>query len=217
MSDPKKYIVVKGKDGPKPTISDIASDCDLGLCVQTKQGESLASILRKLCKEIVKKSDGTHLKAGDNVTVTGTGTKDDPYVISAAISGSGVGLTSVGLEMPEGFTVENEPLTSNGTIVVKTPLDGIIKGDGSGFGVIILGEGLDFDGTTLFLKETTYTHVQAVATNLWIINHNLGKKHCLVEVIINDNQVFTEIEYINDNQLKVRFTNNQVGTVICKT
>lgn len=46
---------------------------------------------------------------------------------------SGVGtISSVGLTMPSGFSV-TPPLTSSGTIVVSTTLNGFIKGNGSGF------------------------------------------------------------------------------------
>lgn len=46
---------------------------------------------------------------------------------------AGTGLTSVGLAMPSGFSVTGSPLTSNGTITVSTSLNGMLKGNGSGF------------------------------------------------------------------------------------
>lgn len=215
MSGQNKYVILKG--GNKPTISDIIADCNLGICVETKPGESLTSILRRICSQI-NRSGPTHIAEGSNITITGSGTAADPYVInSTASGGGGEGLTSVGLDMPVGFIVENDPLTSNGTIQVKTVLNGILRGDGSGFGVIVLGDGLDYDPVTgiLSLAETRYVHNQAVATSLWTVTHNLGKK-CLVEVFINDKQVFADVEHLSDNSLKIKFTNNQVGYAICK-
>jgi hypothetical protein len=42
-------------------------------------------------------------------------------------------VTSVGLSMPSGFTVGSSPVTSSGTIAVTTTLNGILRGNGSGF------------------------------------------------------------------------------------
>src|SRR5437868_9876080 len=42
-------------------------------------------------------------------------------------------VNSVGLSMPSGFSVANSPVTSSATLVVTTTLNGIIKGNGSGF------------------------------------------------------------------------------------
>jgi len=54
------------------------------------------------------------------------------FVWASAGSGSGT-VTSVGLTMPSGFTVSNSPVTSSGTLAVTTSLNGILKGNGSGF------------------------------------------------------------------------------------
>ena len=42
-------------------------------------------------------------------------------------------VTSVGLTMPTGFSVANSPVTGSATLAVTTTLNGILKGDGSGF------------------------------------------------------------------------------------
>lgn len=42
-------------------------------------------------------------------------------------------VSSVGLTMPTGFSVANSPVTSSGTLAVTTTLNGVLKGDGSGF------------------------------------------------------------------------------------
>lgn len=49
-----------------------------------------------------------------------------------AVSGTGT-VTSVGLTMPSGFSVANSPVTTSGTLAVTTTLNGVLKGDGSGF------------------------------------------------------------------------------------
>jgi hypothetical protein len=42
-------------------------------------------------------------------------------------------VTSVGLTMPTGFSVANSPITGSGTLGVTTTLNGVLKGNGSGF------------------------------------------------------------------------------------
>jgi hypothetical protein len=46
---------------------------------------------------------------------------------------AGTGVTSVALTMPSGLTVTGSPITSSGTLSVTTLLNGIVKGNGSGF------------------------------------------------------------------------------------
>ena len=86
---------------------------------------------------------------------------------SAAAAGT---VTSVGLTMPTGFSVANSPVTSSGTLAVTTTLNGILKGDGSGFGTVTIGSGLSYDGTTLTATATAPTWQQTLdATNGQII------------------------------------------------
>jgi len=70
------------------------------------------------------------IEAGTNVTITGSGTVADPYVINAD---GGVGtVTSVGLTMPSAFNVANSPITTNGDIAVTGAgtASQYIRGDG---------------------------------------------------------------------------------------
>jgi len=69
--------------------------------------------------------------------------------IHRLLSASIGNVTSVGLTMPGGFTVSNSPVTSAGTLAVTTTLDGILKADGTDVGVVAVGSGLSYDGTTL--------------------------------------------------------------------
>lgn len=94
------------------------------------------------------------------------------------------GVTSVGLSMPAGFAVANSPITGSGTINVTTSLNGIIKGNGSGFtavptinaateltGVVPIANGgtnnttftsnraVVYDGTKLATTSTTTTEL----------------------------------------------------------
>jgi hypothetical protein len=56
------------------------------------------------------------------------------------LSASGGGaVSSVGLTMPSGFSVAGSPVTTSGTLAVSTALNGVIKGDGSGFLAAVAG------------------------------------------------------------------------------
>lgn len=68
------------------------------------------------------------LTAGTGVSITNGGGS-----ITIAATGSGGTVTSVGLSMPSGFSVANSPVTGSGTLTVTTTLNGVLKGNGSGF------------------------------------------------------------------------------------
>jgi hypothetical protein len=66
MAEPNKYIIVNGKDYP---LTRVINDCDLlGLCVPTAKGESLQSILKKLCAKIGNIEVPTQVNADWNAT-----------------------------------------------------------------------------------------------------------------------------------------------------
>ena len=75
----------------------------------------------------------------NSASVTGTSTKtltltqQDGGTITTSWSDIDTGLTSVGLTMPSAFTVNNSPLTSNGTIAVSGAgaVSQYVRGDGS--------------------------------------------------------------------------------------
>lgn len=53
MKSKKEYVIVKDRH---PRISEVLNDC-VSLCVPTSKGESLASILKKLCAKIQELED----------------------------------------------------------------------------------------------------------------------------------------------------------------
>lgn len=53
-------------------------------------------------------------------------------LLASSSSASGT-VSSVALSMPSGFSVSGSPVTSSGTLAVTTSLNGILKGNGSGF------------------------------------------------------------------------------------
>jgi hypothetical protein len=75
----------------------------------------------------------TAANVSGTTTKTLTLTKQDGSTLQTSWSDYDTGLTSVGLTMPEAFTVSNSPLTSNGTIGVVANGTGqqYIKGDGT--------------------------------------------------------------------------------------
>jgi hypothetical protein len=52
---------------------------------------------------------------------------------ASTLGGSSGTVTSIGLTMPSGFSVTGSPITTSGTFVVATNLNGLIRGNGSGF------------------------------------------------------------------------------------
>lgn len=51
----------------------------------------------------------------------------------ACAAAGGGSVSSVALTMPSGFSVSGSPVTSSGTLAVTTSLNGVLKGNGSGF------------------------------------------------------------------------------------
>ena len=62
-------------------------------------------------------------------------------------------------------------------------------------------------------RDKNYIHEQTEAKNTWIINHDLDK---YPSVIIVDNNIVIvgEIEYMNKNQVIIRFNKNETGKAI---
>lgn len=59
-----------------------------------------------------------------------------------------------------------------------------------------------------------YTHTQSIASDTWVVTHNLFRKPVPI-VLVNNEIVETRIVYSNNNTLVVYFALPQVGTVIC--
>lgn len=99
MNKKKEYIIVKDR---YPHVSEVLWDCRAELCVSAKKNEPLSSILQKLCSKI--SSNFTNLQnqieelegeiaevpvylveEGTGIEITGTGSEDDPWIISSSI------------------------------------------------------------------------------------------------------------------------------------
>lgn len=58
----------------------------------------------------------------------------------------------------------------------------------------------------LELGDKTYTHVQASASTVWNITHNLSKMPSITIFNSANELSFGNIEYLNDNQMRVTFS-----------
>lgn len=60
-------------------------------------------------------------------------------------------------------------------------------------------------------SDKFFTHAQSIPSSEWTITHNLNKRPSVVVVDSADNVVIGEVEYINDNQVTLRFTGGFSG------
>ena len=102
MYQKQQYIVVKDR---QPRFSEVLNDCSSNLCVPASKGEPLSSVLQKICAKIdgiesvtnnvTNVTYNTYIEEGDNITITGTGTELDPYIISAPDAAAATGNWSI--------------------------------------------------------------------------------------------------------------------------
>ena len=59
--------------------------------------------------------------------------------------------------------------------------------------------------------QTTYVHEQNIAEKTWIINHGMNKNPSITIVDSADNVVIGEEEYIDENNLVIKFKNSFKG------
>jgi hypothetical protein len=63
--------------------------------------------------------------------------------------------------------------------------------------------------------STTYTHTQGIASQTWLIIHNLGKKPSITIVDSADSVVEGEIQYVDENRALVTFKSAFKGKAYC--
>jgi hypothetical protein len=63
--------------------------------------------------------------------------------------------------------------------------------------------------------DLSYTHTQAVASTVWTVNHNLGKKPAVTVVDSGENVVFGDVTYVDLNILTVTFLAAFGGKCFC--
>ncbi|ROL55658.1 hypothetical protein D9V84_11175 [Bacteroidetes/Chlorobi group bacterium Naka2016] len=65
------------------------------------------------------------------------------------------------------------------------------------------------------LADKHYRHNQDLPALEWIIQHNLGKKPSVEVIDSAGTKVEGEIEYIDDNTVKIKFSSEFSGVAIC--
>ena len=90
-----------------------------------------------------------YIQGGSNVTITGLGTLASPYVINSSGGGGGGTVASFSFTNGNGIigTVTNSTTTPN--LSLSTALNGIVNANGTGFGTVTVGSGLNYAGGVL--------------------------------------------------------------------
>ncbi len=81
-------------------------------------------------------------------------------------------------------------------------------------GKIYLGK-VQIDELAPGIADKHYRHYQDVPSSQWIIQHNLGKKPSVEVIDSAGTKVEGEIEYIDDNMVRIKFTSEFSGVAIC--
>ncbi|WP_443863221.1 hypothetical protein [Fusobacterium ulcerans] len=76
------------------------------------------------------------------------------------------------------------------------------------FGVVYKGEGSGGG------SDKNYIYKQTEAKDVWVINHDLEKYPSVIIVDDNNIVIVGEIEYMNKNQVIIRFNKNKTGKAI---
>ena len=61
------------------------------------------------------------------------------------------------------------------------------------------------------INDKNYHHVQSVASNEWIVHHNLNKYPSVTVIDSAENEVIGEVEHIDRNSLKIKFAGSFSG------
>jgi len=64
-------------------------------------------------------------------------------------------------------------------------------------------------------SSQSYIHTQGIASNVWLITHNMNKFPAVTVVDSAENQVIGDIEYIDENRVMVTFTGAFKGKAYC--
>lgn len=91
----------------------------------------------------------------------------------------------------------------NVALALGTNLNGIVKANGSGFGTIVVGSGLAYDGTTLSAGTNINALISGNGTNFIATTIGAGLSystvtHTLTNTIVNNNQLINGAGYISN-------------------
>lgn len=65
------------------------------------------------------------------------------------------------------------------------------------------------------ITDKHYIHEQNLATNIWYVNHNLGKKPAVSVIDSSGKIVYGNVEYLNENELIINFKYPFSGKAYC--
>lgn len=119
----------------------------------------------------------------------------------ATVAGAGT-VTSVGLSMPTGFSVGSSPITGAGTIAVTTTLNGMLKGNGSGFAVASAG--------TDYVAPGAITTSGLTMSTARLLGRSTAGTGAVEEIILGTNLAFTGTT-LNAASLSASLTATQIG------
>lgn len=61
------------------------------------------------------------------------------------------------------------------------------------------------------VNDSNYIHVQQVPSNTWEINHELKKRPCVRVSDENKQEIYGDVEDVNNDMLVIRFINPTAG------
>lgn len=144
-----------------------------------------------------------YVQAGTNVTITGLGTIGSPYVISSIGGGSG-NFNSFSFTNQNGITgVVTGPNGPNVSLALGTSLNGIINANGTGFGTVGIGAGLNYAGGILSATGSTALNGPIAGNGSTFITYNIGaglsfSANTLTNTINNTNQLTNGAGFITN-------------------
>lgn len=138
-----------------------------------------------------------------SMSITGTTKK---VTINQIFANAG-DATFTNLTVSNNVNVTNDVLVGGGIQIGDLTVNQVVFTDGSKY----LQTKTPVDARTA-LQTTTYTHVQGTSANPWIITHNLNAYPTVWVMDPLGRAGWAEIEYVDQNSVKVHFPGPQTGT-----
>lgn len=60
-----------------------------------------------------------------------------------------------------------------------------------------------------------YVHTQSVASPIWTVNHNTGRRPVVTILTVGGIEMFGQVVHVDSNQLQCLFDQAESGTAIC--
>ena len=116
------------------------------------------------------------------------------------------------MELVADFTLNNQSLNAQFDVSEVTNFDALFQIDAT---FDVEGEGVikaTKSGGVITITSTTFVYEQAIASDTWIIEHNLNKRPSVFAVDTSGRmQIPDEIIYDSDNQVTVQFISAFAG------